>query len=148
MPKICPRYAQYMPNICPRYVQDMPMMCPTWIQEMLAHLKISLYKNYDENVANESTEVFSLATVENFIGWKHLLPLVDDLKWKFLPHWAHFRHTIHSPRSEIKYMGKGIFCQKNKLLSPLFLFHLESLWTYLCGVLLIMEWFGFLMIMG
>ena len=31
-----------------------PCESPTWIQEMLAQLKISLYKNYDENVENES----------------------------------------------------------------------------------------------
>ena len=43
---------------------------PTWIQEMLAHLKISLYKNYDENIENES---FSWATVEDCNVYEILL---------------------------------------------------------------------------
>ena len=34
MPKIFPRYAQYMPKICPRYAQDMPKICPRYAQDM------------------------------------------------------------------------------------------------------------------
>ena len=31
------------------------------------------------------------------------MPSVDDLEWKFLPHWVHCCHTNHSLRPEIKY---------------------------------------------
>ena len=91
MPKICTGYAKVTPEIYPRYAHDMPKICPryicpryaqdmltelkniidgvtespTWIQEILAHLKISLYNNYNENVKSESLKVFSWATVED-----------------------------------------------------------------------------------
>ena len=82
MLKICPWYAWDMLKIYPWYAQDIPEICPrnahrtqniidrvtespTWIQEVLAHLKISLCKNYDENVENGSLKVFPGATVED-----------------------------------------------------------------------------------
>ena len=55
-------------------------------------------------------KVFSWATVEDCNVYKILLAeniyhhiSVDDLKWKFLPHWVHCRHTNHSLRPKIKY---------------------------------------------
>ena len=64
MPKICPRYAQDMLTELKNII-DGVTESPTWIQEILAHLKISLYNNYNENVKSESLKVFSWATVED-----------------------------------------------------------------------------------